>query len=154
MLPTGDRPRALGINLLSRLLRELLPNVRTHRVGEQRDRGHRAGVLVDQRCLAFRPRREELGGGRCANQARVRHACEAHAGDVPRGGIDAVEVPDRLRRAALELAGWRASGRGGWTSRRERGRTEEAAAVLELEDPRVAPGHLLEWGHYMHVRRR
>lgn len=34
------------------------------------------------------------------------------------------------------------------------GRTEEAAAVLELEDPRVAPGHLLERGHYVGVRHR
>ena len=106
MLPSRDRPRTLSVYLLPCVLRKLLPDVRADCIREQRDRGHCAGVLVDQRCLAVGPRREELSGGRGADQAWVRHAREAHSGDVPRRGVDAVEVPDSLRSAALEFACW------------------------------------------------
>ena len=105
MLPPRNSPRALRIHLRAHPLLQLLPDVRPHRLGRVRDGGHRPSVLRlrDERALARVPRIEEGLGGRGADQAWVRDACEAHAGDVSRGGGDAVEVPDRFGGARLEL---------------------------------------------------
>lgn len=105
MLPSRDRPRALSIDPLPHVIRQVLPDVRAHLVREQSDRGHRTGVRIDQGGLALIPGGEQLRGGRRANQAGVRDPREAHAGDVPRGRVHAVEVPDCLGGFALELTG-------------------------------------------------
>lgn len=89
MLPPGDRPRALPVYLLPHVLREFLPDVRARREREQRHGRDRVRVRGDELALALVPRREELRGGRGADETRVRDAGEAHAGDVAGRGVDA-----------------------------------------------------------------
>lgn len=129
----------LAGDLLPNLIRDILSDVRASRLRWERDGRDGGTVRVDQRALTRVPRREQLRRGRGADEARVRHAREAHPGDVPRRGVDAVEVPDRLRGSAVELAG--CSVHGGedhglrmWAFVVVVLRTEQATTVLELED--------------------
>ena len=84
MLPPRHGPRPLLRDLLPHRVVHLLPDVRADRLGEERDGRDGAGVRVDERGLARGPRREELCGGRGADEARVRDAGELDAGDVAR----------------------------------------------------------------------
>lgn len=56
----------------------------------------------------------------------MRDTGEPHAGDVPRRGVHALEIPDGLGRLRFEIGG------------------KQATSVLELKDAGVAPGHLGE----------
>ena len=86
----------------------------------QRQRRHPVRVAVDQRLLAAVPLRQQRRRRGGAEQPRVRDAGVADPGDVPRRGVLAVEVPDRLV-GVREVVG------------------EEAAAVRLGEDTGVAP---------------
>lgn len=144
MFASRDRPRTLVVNLVERLLGQVLADIRTLGLRRERDCGHRVLVRRDKLTLALVPSREQFRGGRSADEARVRDAGEAHSGNVTRRRIDAVEVPDSLARLAVELARC-----GSKLNRTSRGRgmkeaTKETAAVVEFEDASVAPGHFLE----------
>src|SRR5579871_1285319 len=66
--------------------------------GRVRQRRHPLRIGRDQRGLAFVPFRQQLGIGQASDQARMYESCEGHAGDVARGSVKALDVPDRLLR--------------------------------------------------------
>lgn len=105
MLARRHSARTLASDLLPDLIRDILSDIRASRLGRERDGRDGGAVRVDERALTRVPCREQLRRGRGADEARVRHAREAHPGDVPRRRVDAVEVPDSLRGLAVELAG-------------------------------------------------
>ncbi len=91
------------------------------RVGQTR---HAGRVGRDQRGLALVPHRQHLRIGQTADQAGMNQAREVDAGDVPRRGVHALEVPDRLL-GQREMIG------------------EKSAAVLLGEETVEAPEALL-----------
>ena len=103
MLPSRYSPRTLFVHLRPDVFGQVLPHIGADGLGRERDSRDRPGVLRDERALSRVPGVEQLLGGCGADQAWVRDPGEAHAGDVPRGGVDPVEVPDRFGSAGLEL---------------------------------------------------
>lgn len=103
MLPPGNRPRPLRPNTLHDLLGRLRADIRALRQRGVRNGRRTFPALINEPLLARVPLLKHLLRGRGADQARVGHAREAHAGDVPRARVDAFEVPDRFRGARFEL---------------------------------------------------
>ena len=91
------------------------------RIGRQRERRNALRVGRDQLALALVPAGEEIvrSGAQPTMPGWV-IAGEAHAGNMARSRVDAVDVPDRLPRLGEDVG-------------------QEAAAVLGGEDARVAP---------------
>lgn len=95
-----DSPRALAANLLGEgdIARGDAARVAVVRQGGQRDVAAVLELRVgDELPLALVPRRQDLGRGRAAQDPRVDEPREFHVRDVPRGAVDALEVPDCFR---------------------------------------------------------
>jgi hypothetical protein len=101
------------------------PQHRTLWIGQRAQRRHTLGVGVEQRLLRAVPLGQQIRRGRTPDQAWVDDARKAHAGHVPRGGEDAVEVPYRLGRVGEAV-------------------DQEAATVLPREDTGEAPLRLAQ----------
>ncbi len=81
---------------------------------------HALGIRGDQLGLALVPLGQEFVRRSAADQARMGQAGKPHARDVPRRGVDAVQVPDGLGRVGIMVG-------------------EETAAVVAGEDAGEAP---------------
>lgn len=95
--PSGDRSRTL----LGHFFSDFLAGRAGVRVDGLRQMSHVAiGELVGSHQLALTlvPRGQHLGRGSATDDARVDQAGELDAGDVARGGVDALKVPDGLGR--------------------------------------------------------
>ena len=94
------------------------------RVGEVGQRRHALGIGGDQLGFALVPLGQQFVRRGTADQSGMGQAGKPHARDVPRRGVDAVEVPDGLGRVGIMVG-------------------EEATAVIAGEDagesPLVAP---------------
>jgi hypothetical protein len=93
------------------------------RIGQRR---HAVRVGVDQRLFAAVPGIQQLLVGQAADQAGMDQAREVHAGNMPRRGEHAVEIPDGLLRMR-EMLG------------------QESSAVVAAEETIEAP-HALGLG--------
>lgn len=105
MLSAGNSPRTLLVDFLEHVLRQVLTDIRALWLWRERDGRHGVLVRSDELALAFVPCRKELRRGRGADETGVGDPSEAHAGDVARSGVDAVEVPDGLASLGVELTG-------------------------------------------------
>lgn len=95
--PPRHSPRALAANLLGErhIARGDAARMAVVRQGGQRDVAAVLELRVgDELPLALVPRRQDLGRGRAAQDPRVDEPRELHVRDVPRGAVDALEVPD------------------------------------------------------------
>lgn len=97
--PARDGARALAPNLLGKA--RVRGGARVAALGQGRQRD--VAVLElgggDELPLARVPRVEDLGRRRAAQDPRVDEPRELDVRDVPRRGVDALEVPDRFRPA-------------------------------------------------------
>src|SRR5262249_19054218 len=96
------------------------------RIGRERQRRHPMGIGLDECPLAFVPGRQQFMRGRTADDAGMGDAGEPDARNVARGGVDAMNVPDRLAWFREHVG-------------------EEAAAVLGRKDTGIAPLVALLW---------
>jgi hypothetical protein len=89
VLARRDRACALRLDLLQNVFRQVLAHVRALWLRWESHGRNSADMLRNEPALALVPRREQLVRWRGADQTRMRHAREADAWDVPRGGVDA-----------------------------------------------------------------
>lgn len=116
VLAAGDRASALLVDLLAHLVGQFLADIGALRGRGESDLGAASLVRLDEITLALVPLVKQLLRWHRADQAGVRDSCEAHAGNVPRGRIDALKVPDGLGRLGVELVREQATTVGLWAS--------------------------------------
>lgn len=93
--PAGNNPRAILLHLFRE---EVAPRATRRGVlGIRRQSDDTLKVRrFDELSFAFVPFRQDLCGGRTPELAWMHDTWESYVGDMARGGVDALEIPDGL----------------------------------------------------------